>query len=258
MPIDSPPGRILAVERQTRHCRKSWLDPCRSKGLVARCDDRSRSRSCHIPPNPGARRTVMFSIRFNRWTIAAFAPPLPCSRFAWFAAGADARSSGRQFGASFPPAIDMKSLTDLRQLPGRPSCQRRARRQFGGGVLSLGAAHRSEEQRIARSRLHFVARRWRYRRGREARRPHPDHRQIQPGGPPGGRRARPQGEEIRQRTAQHQPVDSRADHRSGRDAAVGLGQLRRRRHQDRGRQYRQADRPGMVSDLQGHALRHDP
>jgi len=51
---------------------------------------------------------------------------------------------------------------------------------------------------------------------------------------------------------------SRADHRPGRDAAVGLGQLRRRRQQGGGRQYRQADRPGMVPDLQGPALRHDP
>ena len=32
---------------------------------------------------------------------------------------------------------------------------------------------------------------------------------------------------------EHQSVDSRADHRSGRDAVVGLGQLRRRRHQGR-------------------------
>ena len=32
-------------------------------------------------------------------------------------------------------------------------------------------------------------------------------------------------EEIRDRAAQHQPVDPRTDHRSGRDAAVGLGQL---------------------------------
>ena len=61
-------------------------------------------------------------------------------------------------------------------------------------------------------------------------------------------------EEICGRAAEHQPVDPRTDHRSRRDAAVGLGQLRRRRYQDRGRQYRQADRSGMVSDLQGSAL----
>ncbi len=60
------------------------------------------------------------------------------------------------------------------------------------------------------------------------------------------------------RAAQHQSVDPRTDHRSGGDAAVGLGQLRRRRQQGGGRQHRQADRPGMVSDLQGSALRHDP
>ena len=38
----------------------------------------------------------------------------------------------------------------------------------------------------------------------------------------------------------------------------GWAELRRRRRQGGGRQYRQADRPGMVSDLQGSALRHDP
>ena len=60
------------------------------------------------------------------------------------------------------------------------------------------------------------------------------------------------------RADQHQPVDPRTDHRSGRDAAVGLGQLWRRRRQDGGRQHRQADRSGMVSAVQGPALRHDP
>ena len=47
---------------------------------------------------------------------------------------------------------------------------------------------------------------------------------------------------YRDRAAQHQPVDPRTDHRPGRDAAVGLGELRRRRRQGGGRQYRQADR----------------
>ena len=37
------------------------------------------------------------------------------------------------------------------------------------------------------------------------------------------------------RAAQHQPVDPRTDHRSGGDAAVGLGELRRRRCQGGGR-----------------------
>jgi hypothetical protein len=40
-------------------------------------------------------------------------------------------------------------------------------------------------------------------------------------------------------------------------AAVGLGQLWCGRRQDRGGQHRQADRAGMVSDLQGPARRHD-
>ena len=69
--------------------------------------------------------------------------------------------------------------------------------------------------------------------------------------------------EICQRAAQHQPVGPRADHRPGRDPAVGLGQLRRRRHQSGRRQHRQADRArngtrsfkdlhsGMILELAG-------
>ena len=60
------------------------------------------------------------------------------------------------------------------------------------------------------------------------------------------------------RASQYQSVGTRADHGPGRDAAVGLGQLRRRRHQSGRRQHRQADRSGVVSDLQGPAFRHDP
>src|SRR6267154_2182244 len=52
--------RILAVDRQTRHCRP------------ARCC-RIGCASETILGNPGARRIVMFSIRFNRLAIAAAA-----------------------------------------------------------------------------------------------------------------------------------------------------------------------------------------
>ena len=197
----------------------------------------------------------MLSTRFNRWTHRRHCPRR--AGRARRALGADARSHGRQRGAI--PEQDRSEIADhVRQLSRRAPCQRRARRRFGRGVLPLGAAHRSEEQRTARPRLHLLAGRWRHRRGRQARRPHPDDRQVQPRRAAGGRRARPQAEEIRRRAAQHQPVDPRTDHRSGRDAAVGLGQLRRRRRQGGGRQYRQADRAGMVSDLQGPACRHDP
>ena len=45
----------------------------------------------------------------------------------------------------------------------------------------------------------------------------------------------------------------------GREYQVGtdMGELWRRRRQGCDRQYRQADRSGMVSDLQGPACRHD-
>ena len=200
----------------------------------------------------------MFSIRFNRST----AGPCPALAFAALAdarlaVGADAGSSRGHIGAV--PDQERPEVADhVRQLSGRPPRQRRARRHLGCGVLSLGAAQRSQEQRAARPRLHLLARRRRHRRGGQARRPHPDHRQIQPRRPPRGRRARSEAEEIRHRADQHQPVDPRTDHRPGGDAAVGLGQLRRRRHQGGGRQYRQADRSGVVSDLQGPAFRHDP
>ena len=160
--------------------------------------------------------------------------------------------------AQFPSKTRSEIADDVRQLSGRAPRQRRARRGFRGGVLSLGAAHRSEEQRTARPRLHLLAGRWRHRRGGQACRPHPDDRQVQPRRAAGRRRARPQAEEISGRAAQHQPVDPRTDHRPGGDAAVGLGELRRGRRQGGGRQHRQADRPGMVSDLQGSARRHDP
>ena len=197
----------------------------------------------------------MLSTRFNRWTIAAVtvaALAVPGSLLAQTPEHTGDNS------AQFPSKTRSEIADHVRQLSGRAPCQRRTRRQFGGGVLSLGAAHRSEEQRTARPRLHLLAGRWRYRRGRQARRPHPDDGQIQSRGAAGRRRARPEAEEIRHRADQHQPVDPRTDHRSGRDAAVGLGQLRRRRYQGGGRQYRQADRSGMVSDLQGSARRHDP
>ena len=197
----------------------------------------------------------MLSTRFNRWTIAAVTVA------ALAAPGALLAQTPEHTGdnsAQFPSKTDLKVADHVRQLSGRAPCQRGTRRQFGCGVLPLGAAHRSEEQRTARPRLHLLAGGWRHRRGRQARRPHPDDGQVQPRRAAGGRRARPQAEEIRDRADQHQSVDPRTDHRSGGDAAVGLGQLRRRRRQDGGRQYRQADRSGMVSDLQGSARRHDP
>src|SRR3984893_833616 len=92
---------------------------------------------------------------------------------AWLAFGTDARSSGRQLGAiSLKPRSEIAD--DVGQLSGRPSCQRGAGLQLGGDVLSLGASLRSEEQRVTGSRLHFIACGWRYRRGREARRPESD------------------------------------------------------------------------------------
>ena len=205
---------------------------------------------------PGARQTLMFSNRFNRLDLLA------ALAFAALAAPGSLSAQTPDHPARHVgpvPDQERPQVADhLRQLSGRPSCQRRARRLLGRGVLPLGAAQRSEEQRTARPRLHLLARRWRHRRGRQARRPDPDDRQVQPRRPPRGRRARSEAEEIRRRADQHQPVDPRTDHRPGGDAAVGLGQLRRRRHQDGGRQYRQADRSGMVSDLQGPAFRHDP
>ena len=197
----------------------------------------------------------MLSTRFNRWTIAAVTLAALAAPGCGF--GPDARTHGRQRRA-IPQQDRSESADDVRQLSGRAPRQRRARRRFRRGILSLGAAHRSEEQRTAGPRLHLLAGRWRHRRGRQARRPHPDDGQVQPRRAAGGRRARPQAEEICRRAAQHQPVDPRTDHRSGGDAAVGLGELRRGRCQGGGRQYRQADRPGMVSDLQGSPHRHDP
>ena len=198
----------------------------------------------------------MFSIRFNRWTIAAIA----------LAALAAARRGCRRRrpnitgdnAAQFPSKTDLKSLTTSGSYLAARHASVERDASFGRGVLSLGAAHRPEEQRTARPRLHLLAGGWRHRRGGQARRPHPDDGQVQPRRAAGGRRARSEAEEICRRADQHQPVDPRADHRSGRDAAVGLGQLRRRRRQGGGRQYRQADRAGMVSDLQGPPHRHDP
>ena len=181
--------------------------------------------------NPGARRTVMFSTRFNRWTIAAVT--LAALAAPGCASGADARAHGRQRGAV--PEQDRSEIADdVRQLSGRAPCQRRARRRFGRGVLSLGAAHRSEEQRTARPRLHLLARRWRHRRGGQARRPHPDDRQIQPRRAAGGRRARPEAEEIRRprrststsRSADRSPIWSRRCCRAGRATAPAMPRRR--------------------------------
>ena len=198
----------------------------------------------------------MLSNRFNRWTIAAVTVAAlllqaGCTRPT---RRADARAYRRQCRA-IPEQDRSEGADHLRQLSRRASRQRRTRCVVRCGVLPLGAALRPEEQRTARPRLHLLAGGWRHRRGRQARRPHPDAGQGQPRRPAGGRRARPQAEEISDRADQHQPVDPRADHRPGGDAAVGLGQLWRRRCQGGGRRYRQADRAGMVSDLQGFPRR---
>ena len=88
----------------------------------------------------GARQTLMFSIRFNRWTIAALA----------FAALALPGSLSAQTpdhpAGNFGPIPDQErpEVADhVGQLSGRPSRQRGARRLFGRGVLPLGAAQRS-------------------------------------------------------------------------------------------------------------------
>ena len=135
----------------------------------------------------------MFSIRFNRWTIAAFAVAALAVPGSLSAQTPDHPADN---SAQFPSQPRSEVADHVGQLSGRPPRQRGARRRLGGGVLSLGAAHRSEEQRAARSRLHLLARRWRYRRGGQARRPHPDDRQVQSRGAAGGRRARPEAEEI--------------------------------------------------------------
>ena len=197
----------------------------------------------------------MFSIRFNRWTIAAFA-------FAALMAprlddGADARSSRRQFGAVSRAGTISKSLTT------------------SGSYL---AARHASVERDAASAAAFY---------RSALRTDPKNNELLDRAfissvaegdideavkladrilavDKSNRVARlvvgvqrHEAEEICRRPDQHQPVDSRADHRSGGDAAVGLGQLRRRRRQGGGRQYRQADRAGMVPAVQGSARRHD-
>src|SRR5260370_34081159 len=80
---------------------------------------------------------------------------------AWLAFGTDARSSDRQFGAiSLKPRFEIAD--DVGQLSGRPPCQRGTGLQLGCEVLSLGASHRSEAQRITCSRVHFIACGWRY------------------------------------------------------------------------------------------------
>ena len=71
------------------------------------------------------------------------------------------------------------------------------------------------------------------------------------------RRAATEAEAICRRATQHQSVGARADHGSRRDAAVGLGDVRLGQCASCGRQYRQARRTGMVSDLQGSPRRHD-
>src|SRR3982074_666319 len=87
-----------------------------------------------------ANRDVFHSFHsLEDWRI-----PRDRSGGAWPAFGTDAGSSGRQFGAiSLEPRSEIAD--DVRQLSGRPPCQRGAGFQLGGEVLSPGASHRSEE-----------------------------------------------------------------------------------------------------------------
>ena len=104
----------------------------------------------------------MSSIRFNRCAIAAFAV---AALAVPGALSAQTPEHPTDNSAQFPTPHDLRSLTHVGQLSGRPARQRGAGRRVRGGVLPLGAAHRSEEQRTARPRLHLLARRRRHRGG---------------------------------------------------------------------------------------------
>jgi len=161
----------------------------------------------------------MLSTRFNRWTIAAL------TIAALAAPGAVLAQTPEHTGdnsAQFPSKADLKGLTTAGSYLAARHASVERDANSGRRVLPLGAAHRPEEQRAARPRLHLLAGGWRQSTRRsKLGRPHPDAGQVQPCRPPGGRCPRPQAEEIRHRADQHHPVDPWTDHRPGGDAAVG-------------------------------------
>ena len=89
------------------------------------------------------------------------------------------------------------------------------------------------------------------------RRAHRAGRQERPRRPAGARRQRAQAQAIPDCAPQSGAVDPRADHRSDRDAVVGLVAGGRRRSEGGGGGDRPAERAGLVRDLQGIACRHD-
>ena len=113
----------------------------------------------------------MLSIRFNRWTIAAVTVAALAAPGAVLAQTPEHPATMR---AQFPSKTDLKALTTSGSYLAARHASVERDAGFRCGVLSLGAAHRSEEQRTARPRLHLLAGRRRHRRGRQARRPHPD------------------------------------------------------------------------------------
>ena len=150
------------------------------------------------------------------------------------------------------------AAVDVRELPRRAPRRHAARRRRRRRLLPRGAAQRSEEQRTAGARLPLGAGGRRRRRGGAARRAGRRARQERPDRPPGDRRPRAQAEEIRSRQAEPDAVGARADHRSRRDPARRLGELRRRRRQGRDRVDRQAAGRRLVRAVQGSARRPDP
>ena len=152
---------------------------------------------------------MTLSTRFNRWTICRIAPSLAAGS-ARFGVRRRRPIITSDNSAQFPSKSDLKSLTTSGSyLAARhASVERDAARR---GILSLGAAHRSQEQRACWTAPSSP--RSPIRRDIDEAVKLADRiltlRQVQPRRPARGRRARPEAEEIRDRAAQHQSVDPR-------------------------------------------------